>query len=56
MTPWKRTLLGYQVYTGFNLATRKRYLAGLTNPQPFKASPDSLRESGEAQPWTKTAC
>lgn len=36
MTPWKRTLLGCQLYTGVNLATRKRYFEGLANPQPFK--------------------
>ncbi|MBI5103057.1 MAG: B12-binding domain-containing radical SAM protein [Nitrospirae bacterium] len=35
MTPWKRTLLGCQVYAGMNLATRKRYFKGLSNPQPF---------------------
>ncbi len=35
MTPWKRTLLGCQVYAGINLATRKRYFKGLQNPQPY---------------------
>jgi len=35
MSPWKRTLLGCQVYAGINLATRKRYFKGLRNPQPF---------------------
>ena len=35
MTPWKRTLLGCLAYAGVNLATRKRYLKGLRNPQPF---------------------
>jgi radical SAM superfamily enzyme YgiQ (UPF0313 family) len=56
MTPWKRTLLGCQVYTGFNLATRKRYLAGLSNPQPFAELPEPMKRAGEAQSWTKTAC
>ena len=56
MTPWKRTLLGCQVYTGFNLATRKRYLAGLSNPQPFAGLPDPMKRAGEAQSWTKPAC
>jgi len=35
MSPWKRTLLGCQVYAGINLSTRKRYFKGLRNPQPF---------------------
>ncbi len=35
MSPWKRTLLGCQLYTGVNLSTRKRYFKGLMNPQPF---------------------
>ena len=35
MSPWKRTLLGCQAYTGVNLATRHRYFKGLRNPQPF---------------------
>jgi radical SAM superfamily enzyme YgiQ (UPF0313 family) len=35
MNPWKRTLLGCLAYAGVNLATRKRYLKGLRNPQPF---------------------
>ncbi|HLO26067.1 MAG TPA: radical SAM protein [Geobacteraceae bacterium] len=35
MSPWKRTLLGCQAYTGVNLATRQRYFRGLGNPQPF---------------------
>jgi len=56
INPWKRSLLGCQVYTGFNLATRKRYLAGLNNPQPFAGMPDPVREVGEAYSWTKTAC
>ena len=32
MSPWKRTLLGCQVYAGINLSTRKRYFKGLRNP------------------------
>ena len=56
MTPWKRTLLGCQVYTGLNLATRKRYFAGLRNRQPFAGVPDPVREAEEAPSWTKTAC
>lgn len=35
MSPWKRGLLGCQVYAGINLATRKRYFKGLSNPQPY---------------------
>jgi radical SAM superfamily enzyme YgiQ (UPF0313 family) len=35
MNPWKRTLLGCQVYVGLNLSTRTRYFNGLRNPQPF---------------------
>jgi len=35
MSPWKRTLLGCQLYAGVNLSTRKRYFKGLSNPQPF---------------------
>ncbi len=35
MSPWKRTLLGCLAYAGVNLATRKRYLKSLENPQPF---------------------
>ena len=31
MSPWKRTLLGCQLYTGVNLSTRKRYFKGLRN-------------------------
>lgn len=43
MSPWKRTLLGCQLYAGVNLATRKRYFNGLRNPQPF-AEASSLIE------------
>jgi radical SAM superfamily enzyme YgiQ (UPF0313 family) len=39
MSPWKRTLLGCQLYTGVNLSTRKRYFKGLSNPQPFQGIP-----------------
>ncbi|MGC2063111.1 MAG: radical SAM protein [Thermodesulfovibrionales bacterium] len=39
MNPWKRGLLGCQVYAGINLATRKRYFKGLNNPQPFVGLP-----------------
>jgi radical SAM superfamily enzyme YgiQ (UPF0313 family) len=42
MTPWKRTLLGCQAYAGVNLATRKRYFKGLSNPQPFAGAPDGM--------------
>jgi radical SAM superfamily enzyme YgiQ (UPF0313 family) len=35
MSPWKRTLLGCQLYAGVNLATRNRYFNALRNPQPF---------------------
>ncbi len=42
MSPWKRTLLGCQVYAGINLATRKRYFKGLKNPQPFAGASDSI--------------
>jgi radical SAM superfamily enzyme YgiQ (UPF0313 family) len=39
MSPWKRTLLGCQLYAGLNLATRKRYFKGLGNVQPFTGLP-----------------
>jgi radical SAM superfamily enzyme YgiQ (UPF0313 family) len=39
MNPWKRTLLGCLAYAGVNLATRKRYLKSLRNPQPFAGTP-----------------
>ena len=35
MSPWKRSLLGCQAFTGVNLSTRKRYFNGLKNPQPY---------------------
>jgi hypothetical protein len=40
MSPWKRTLLGCQVYAGINLATRKRYFKGPRNPQPYAGGPN----------------
>ena len=42
MSPWKRTLLGCQVYAGLNLSTRKRYFKGLRNPQPFTGACSSM--------------
>jgi radical SAM superfamily enzyme YgiQ (UPF0313 family) len=42
MSPWKRTLLGCQVYAGVNLSTRKRYFKGLMNPQPFAGASNSI--------------
>ena len=39
MSPWKRTLLGCQVYAGINLSNRKRYFKNLRNPQPFAGLP-----------------
>ncbi len=42
MSPWKRTLLGCQVYAGVNLSTRKRYFKGLKNPQPFAEASNSI--------------
>ncbi|MCX5905691.1 MAG: radical SAM protein [Deltaproteobacteria bacterium] len=42
MSPWKRTLLGCQAYAGVNLSTRKRYLKGLRNPQPFVGASNSI--------------
>jgi len=35
MSPWKRTLSGCLFYAGINISTRKRYLKGLKNLQPF---------------------
>jgi len=35
MSPWKRTATGCLVYAGANLATRIRYLKGMTISQPF---------------------
>ncbi len=42
MSPWKRTLLGCQVYAGINLSTRKRYFKGLRNPQPFAGTSNPI--------------
>jgi len=42
MSPWKRGLLGCQVYAGINLSTRKRYFNGLKNPQPFAGASNSM--------------
>jgi radical SAM superfamily enzyme YgiQ (UPF0313 family) len=42
MSPWKRTLLGCQVYAGVNLSTRKRYFKGLRNPQPFAGTSNPI--------------
>jgi radical SAM superfamily enzyme YgiQ (UPF0313 family) len=42
MSPWKRTLIGCQVYAGINLSTRKRYFKGLRNPQPFAGASNSI--------------
>src|SRR4030043_1357166 len=42
MSPWKRTLLGCQVYAGVNLSTRKRYFKGLRNSQPFAEVSNSI--------------
>jgi radical SAM superfamily enzyme YgiQ (UPF0313 family) len=41
VSPWKRTLLGCQLYAGINLSTRKRYFRGLRNPQPFAGASSS---------------
>jgi radical SAM superfamily enzyme YgiQ (UPF0313 family) len=40
MGPRKRTVMGCLVYAGINLATRKRYLKGLSIPQPFREIAD----------------
>jgi radical SAM superfamily enzyme YgiQ (UPF0313 family) len=42
MNPWKRTLLGCQVYAGVNLATRKRYFKSLSNLQPFAGASNGM--------------
>jgi len=42
MSPWKRTLLGCQVYAGVNLSTRKRYFKGLKNLQPFAGASNKM--------------
>ena len=48
MSPWKRTALGCRACAGFNLATRKRYFKGLTNPQPFVGAPDLTKKEQES--------
>ena len=40
MNPWKRDAFGCLIYAGLNLATRKRYLKGLSIPQPFVGAAD----------------
>lgn len=40
MSLWKWTAVGARLYTGFNLATRKRYLKSLSDAQQFAESPD----------------
>jgi hypothetical protein len=35
MTPWKRGSIGMQLYMGYNLATRNRYLKNLDDPRPY---------------------
>jgi radical SAM superfamily enzyme YgiQ (UPF0313 family) len=44
MSPWKRTASGCRAYIGLNLATRKGYFKGLSNPQPFTGSLDSHKK------------
>ena len=45
MSPWKRNPFGCLVYAGSNLATRKRYLRGLSIPQPFIGTPDLIKNN-----------
>jgi radical SAM superfamily enzyme YgiQ (UPF0313 family) len=45
MNPWKRDPLGCLVYAGLNLGTRKRYLKGLSIPQPFVGTADAAEET-----------
>jgi radical SAM superfamily enzyme YgiQ (UPF0313 family) len=47
MSPWKRNPFGCLVYAGSNLATRKRYLRGLSIPQPFVGTPDLTKNNME---------
>ena len=42
MSPWKRTLLGCQLYAAVNLSTRTRYFKGLSLPQPFTGEANSI--------------
>ncbi|MGD0282283.1 MAG: radical SAM protein [Dissulfurispiraceae bacterium] len=39
MSPWKRTLLGCQLYAAVNLSTRGRYFKGMRLLQPFAGEP-----------------
>jgi radical SAM superfamily enzyme YgiQ (UPF0313 family) len=45
INPWKRNPFGCLVYAGSNLATRKRYLRGLSIPQPFIGTPDLIKNN-----------
>jgi hypothetical protein len=47
INPWKRNPFGCLVYAGSNLATRKRYLRGLSIPQPFVGTPDLTKNNME---------
>jgi radical SAM superfamily enzyme YgiQ (UPF0313 family) len=47
INPWKRNPFGCLVYAGSNLATRKRYLRGLSIPQPFVGTPDLIKNNLE---------
>jgi radical SAM superfamily enzyme YgiQ (UPF0313 family) len=53
ISPLKRRAIGWSVYLGLNLATRKRYLRGLENPQPFRDLPGAL--NGENAPLGRSA-
>ena len=44
MNPWKRTLLGCQLYAAVNLSTRARYFKGLRLPQPFAGASNSIEK------------
>jgi len=55
MSLWKWTAVGARLYTGFNLATRKRYLKSLSDAQQFAESPDSIKKhmcASENHLWT----
>ena len=47
INPWKRNPFGCLVYAGSNLATRKRYLRGLSIPQPFVGTSDLTKNNIE---------
>ena len=47
INPLKRDPFGCLVYAGSNLATRKRYLRGLSIPQPFVGTPDLTKNNME---------